>query len=256
MDLNPKDRFSARAADYARYRPGYPSGILSTLRAECGLAPESVIADVGSGTGLLAKIFLENGNVVYGVEPNRAMREAAEEFLGSFPRFRSVEASAEATSLPKSSIDLVTVGQAFHWFDVDATRREFGRILKPAGWVAVVANGRLNNTPLHREYERLLQTYGTDYDKVAATYPNHQKMEEFFQSAPFFEKAFPNEQIFDYAGLRGRLLSASYAPPEGHRNHEPMLADLKGVFDRLQQNGVVHFGYETKMQYGQLNRQS
>jgi ubiquinone/menaquinone biosynthesis C-methylase UbiE len=255
MDLNSKDRFSNRVADYARYRPGYPSGVLETLRDECGLTRESVIADVGSGTGLLTKIFLQNGNVVYGIEPNAAMREAAEEFLKDFPRLRSVDASAEATSLRDASVDFVTAGQAFHWFDIEAARREFRRILRPDGWVAVVGNNRLEDTPLHREYERLLRAYGTDYDKVAATYPKYQKMKEFFQSAAFSEKTFPNEQIFDYAGLRGRLLSASYAPPAGHPNHEPMLAGLKDMFDRFQQNGVVHFEYETKMQYGQLDHQ-
>jgi ubiquinone/menaquinone biosynthesis C-methylase UbiE len=255
MDLNSKERFSNRVADYARYRPGYPPGVLDTLRKECGLKPESMIADVGSGTGLLTKTFLENGNIVCGIEPNEAMRRAAEEFLKDFRSFRSVNASAEATSLPKATVDFITAGQAFHWFDVDATRSEFRRILKRNGWVAVISNNRLSDTPLHREYERLLQTYGIDYDKVAATYPKYQKMKEFFQSAPFFEKAFPNEQVFDYGGLRGRLLSASYAPPEGHPNHEQMLAELQDLFDRFQQNGVVHFGYETKMQYGQLNQQ-
>lgn len=250
---DPKQRFSNRVEDYVRYRPGYPSAILDVLRDECGLRPESVVADVGSGTGLLARIFLENGNLVYGVEPNAAMREAGEQFLEKYPHFCSVAGSAEATTLHAASVDLIVVGQAFHWFDASAARAEFLHVLKPKGWVAVIWNERINDTtPFQREYEAFLRRFGTDYEKVAATYPQDGPMREFFGSGAADKKSFPNEQVFDFDGLRGRLLSSSYSPPQGHPNHEPMLAELKRLFDAHQREGRVRFEYRTHMYYGQL----
>jgi len=257
LAADPKRRFSNRVDDYVRYRPGYPAAILETLREDCGLRPESVVADVGSGTGLLARMFLENGNLVYGVEPNAAMREAGEQLLENYPHFCSVAGSAEATTLLAASVDFVVAGQAFHWFEPNATRQEFERILRPKGWVALIANRRIGDArPFEREYELLLRTFGTDYAVVAATYPNRQRMAEFFGEGGFRESSAPNQQLFDFDGLRGRLLSSSYSPPEGHPNHEPMLAALKTIFDAHQENGRVRFDYETSMYYGQLEPMS
>src|SRR5205809_5538182 len=123
-----KQRFSNRVADYVRYRPGYPPAVLDHLRAECGLRPGHVIADIGSGTGLLSELFLKNGNRVYGVEPNAEMRQAGEEYLASYDGFCSVEGSAESTTLGDSTIAFVTAGQAFHWFEPSAVRSELALI--------------------------------------------------------------------------------------------------------------------------------
>jgi 16S rRNA A1518/A1519 N6-dimethyltransferase RsmA/KsgA/DIM1 with predicted DNA glycosylase/AP lyase activity len=113
-----------RVEDYVRYRPGHSREILDVLREDCGLMPESVVVDVGSGTGLLTKLFLDNGNLVYGVEPNAAMREASEQFLEAYRHFSSVTGTVEATMLPSVSADFVVVWQAFHWFDPNAARAE------------------------------------------------------------------------------------------------------------------------------------
>ncbi len=248
-----KERFSNRVEDYIRYRPGYPVAVLDVLREECRLQPESVVADVGSGTGLLAQMFLENGNLVYGVEPNAAMREAGERLLEKYPHFCSVAGSAEATTLAGSSVDFVVAAQAFHWFEPSAARREFERMLRPKGWVVLIGNRRISDArPFERGYELLLRTYGTDYAAVAATYPNRQRMAEFFGEGKFLESSMPNQQLFDFDGLRGRLLSSSYSPPAGHPNHAPMLVELKRLFDAHQQGGRVRFDYETSMYYGHL----
>jgi SAM-dependent methyltransferase len=248
-----KQRFSSRVADYVRYRPGYPRAILDPLREECGLTPESVIADVGSGTGLLSRVFLDNGNAMYGVEPNADMRAAGEEFLRSYPKFHSVAGSAEATTLPDASVDFVVAGQAFHWFDPKATRGEFARILKPGGGVAVVWNERrVETSALLRAYEDLLRKYSTEYARVSAQYPEAQRMAEFFAPGEFRHRTFPNEQLFDFDGLRGRLLSSSYSPPKDHPNHGPMLAELKRIFDAHATNGRVRIEYGTHLYYGRL----
>jgi SAM-dependent methyltransferase len=255
LAMDPKQRFSNRVADYVRYRPGYPHAVLDVLRDECGLAPESVIVDVGSGTGLLTQLFLENGNLVYGVEPNAAMREAGEQFLGKYRHFSSVVGTAEATTLPDASADFVVVGQAFHWFDARAARAEFLRVLKPNGWVAVIWNEReKDRTAFQKEYESLLQTYSLDYRQVAAKYPERRSMEDLFGPDRLRHYAISNEQTFDFEGLRGRLLSSSYSPPADHPKHEPMLAELKRLFDIHQEDGCVRFEYETHIYYGRLQQ--
>ena len=83
---NPTQRFSSRVENYVRYRPGYPQAVLDLLKSECGLTPDSVVADIASGTGIFSRLLLENGNQVFGVEPNSAMRSAGEEFLAGYPR--------------------------------------------------------------------------------------------------------------------------------------------------------------------------
>ena len=247
-------RFSSRVENYIRYRPGYPPGVIETLKSECGLTADSVIADVGSGTGLLARIFLENGNRVIGIEPNTDMREAGDRLLKDFAKFSSLDGTAETTTLADGSVDFVTAGQAAHWFDRGRAKVEFGRILRPYGWVALIWNDRSTDaTPLLVEYEQLLVTYGTDYHEVKRDgIETVIQMKEFFAPNPLVTRIFPNSQEFDLDGLKGRLLSSSYAPAEGHANHAPMMAELQRIFDAYQENGTVRFEYETRMYYGQI----
>lgn len=250
-----KERFSSRVADYVRYRPGYPASLLELLRKECGLLPQHVIADVGSGTGLLSKLFLENGNRVFGIEPNDDMRAAGHEFLAAYSNFRSVDASAESTSLSDASADFVTAGQAFHWFDAAAARREFQRILKPHGWVVIVWNDRrIAETQFGREYEGVLVTYGTDYKSVKDAYPQTHDMRSFFGEGNFRQRELPNFQEFDFDGLCGRLSSSSYAPLPGHRNYEPMMDALRKLFNANQDQGRVRMNYTTQVYFGRLSR--
>jgi len=248
-----KQRFSNRVADYVRYRPGYPGALIDLLRTECGLRPDHVIADVGSGTGLLSKLFLENGNRVYGVEPNQEMREAGEEFLRSFPEFTSVAGSAEATTLGNTSVDFVTAGQAFHWFDPKAARSEFARILKPGGWIVVLWNDRrMEEAQLTRKYEGVLERYGIDYKRVKDSYPESKDISSFFAGGVFSARDLPNNQILDWEGFRGRLRSSSFAPTEDHPNYAPMMADLDRIFRAHLIDGCVRMEYFIRVYFGQL----
>ncbi len=211
---DPTQRFSARAEDYIRYRPSYPPAIVELLRRECGLTPQWTIADIGSDPGNLTRLFLENGNRVLGVEPNREMREAGERLLGGYLGFTSVDATAEATGLPDGSAELVAAGQAFHWFDLDQARGEFRRILRPPQWVVLVWNERrVGGTPFLEAYERLLEVYGTDYAQVRhRDAADATALDRFFSPGGYERASFENVQLFDFEGLRGRLLSSSYAP--------------------------------------------
>jgi SAM-dependent methyltransferase len=251
---NAKQRFSNRVADYVRYRPSYPAGVLTFLSENCGLLRHHVVADIGSGTGLLSKLFVRNGNHVYGVEPNAEMQEAGDEFLRVYPNFAGITGSAEATTLADRSIDFVTTGQAFHWFDPIASRKEFSRILKPGGWVVVVCNERLtDSTPFLRDYEALLRRFGTDYAHVSDSYPLPEDMQSFFGARGFLSHELPNAQEFDLDGLSGRLRSSSYAPAANHPDFPQMMNELKHIFAAYQHNGIVRFDYRTRIYAGNLD---
>jgi len=243
-------RFSNRVENYIAYRPRYPKEVLQGLKSDCGLNPESIIADIGSGTGILAELFLADGNRVFGVEPNLEMREAGERLLKGQPGFTSIDGTAEATTLASQSVDFITAGQAFHWFDPERCREEFRRILRAEGWVVLVWNDRRTEaTPFLKAYEQLLLAHATDYDQV-----NHKRIDadvvrEFFGAEPA-RKIFPNSQSFDVTSLRGRLLSSSYVPEAGQPGHGEMIEALNRVFEAHQEEGRVTFEYDTLVYYG------
>jgi SAM-dependent methyltransferase len=250
---DPTARFGDRVADYVATRPGYPPAVLDLLRPEAGLTPTSVVADIGSGTGLSAELFLKVGNRVYGIEPNREMRTAAERPLAGYPQFHSVAGSAEETTLPDASVDLVVAGQAFHWFDAPRARAEFRRILRPTGSVALMWNTRrLDASPFLRGYEQLLQRFGTDYREVVHTNVDQAKLAAFFGPDEFRTFKLDNEQLFDREGLRGRLRSSSYTPPPFHPDFEPMMRELDRLFDEFHAAGRVRFEYDTELYVGRL----
>ena len=245
-------RFSNRVEDYIKYRPGYPREVIALLAAECGLLPDSVVADVGSGTGILSELFLQNGNTVYGVEPNRGMRVAAERLLKAYANFQSIDGNAEATTLALDSVDFVTAGQAFHWFDQQKARREFAGILEPEGWAVLLWNERrLDSTPFLRAFEDLLLEVGTDYEQVRPE-TVEKDIGAFFAPDQCKLAAFENLQKFGFEGLRGRLLSSSYIPTPEDGRYQPMVERLRETFLAHQKDDIVIVEYDTKVYYGHL----
>jgi SAM-dependent methyltransferase len=250
---NAKNRFSNRVADYLRYRPHYPQGVLDFLRSQCDLSTSHTIADIGSGTGFLSELFLKSGNQVFGVEPNQEMRQAGEEYLAGYPGFTSINGSAEATTLPDSCADFVTVGQAFHWFKPEPTYREFARILRPDGWIAIVWNDRtLSATGFAVSYEDLLVRFGTDYSRVRDSYPQPKDIHAFFGHENFLTHELPNFQQLDLNSLRGRLRSSSFVPSESEPNFTEMMAALDSLFAAHEQDGRVLMEFSTWVHAGQL----
>jgi SAM-dependent methyltransferase len=249
----PTQRFSDRVEDYLRYRPQYSREVVEALRRRCDLTPAHRVADIGCGTGLLAKIFLENGNSVIGVEPNENMRLAGEDFLSGYGTFRMVAGTAEATTLPGQFADFVIAGQAFHWFQPEATCREFARIVKPGGWVVLVWHDRdMESTPFLRAYEAFLQRYATDYSTVSHhKVTNYGALEQFYAPNRMEIIEQDAQQRFNFDGLRGRLLSSSYAPRVGPAS-EDMLKALLSLFNQYAERGEVTLLYRTKIYYGHL----
>jgi ubiquinone/menaquinone biosynthesis C-methylase UbiE len=249
----PTERFSATVENYIKYRPSYPKEIINFLVDTYSFDPNKIIADIGSGTGILTKLFLDNGNFVYGVEPNQGMREAGETILKDYEKFRSINGTAEATTLPSASIDIITVGTAFHWFDNEKSKIEFKRILKSLGLVVIIWNVRdIKESSLMDEYEQLIIKYGTDYVDSTAQKFDKGDLENFFSPSQMKTCVFENSQSFDWLGLQGRLLSTSYSLRPTDEKYEEMMAALKNLYDKYQKNGQVEFLYQTKMYCGYL----
>jgi SAM-dependent methyltransferase len=251
--LEPTRRFSDRVHDYARARPGYPEALFDTLAAAAGLRAGSAVADVGSGTGISSEPFLRRGCAVYGVEPNADMRLAAEARFAAHAGFTSVDGVAEATTLADASVDLVTVAQAFHWFDRARTRREFARILRPGGAVGLYWNWRAAGTPFVEAYEAIIERFGTDFAAVRSTYAARRAegLADFF-GGPFETRTFSHTQALDLDGLRALLLSSSFTPPAGHPDREPMLHAIDRAFAEHARGGRVEIPYDTELHVGRL----
>ena len=252
---DPATRFSDRAEDYAKYRPHYSPDVVHALQDACGLRPEHVIADVGCGPGLLAEVFLDNGNRVIGVEPNREMRRSADDYLADYLKFSMVDGSAEATTLPDISVDFVVAGQAFHWFQPDSTRTEFARILKPGGWAVLVWHDRnVDSTPFLRAYEDFVRCHSIDYEQVTHKYlASYAALERFFAPNRMQLIQQHNEQRLDFDGLHGRLLSSSYIPKSGEK-YEAMSRELPQLFSSHAAGGEIVLQYDTKIYFGHLDR--
>lgn len=244
--------FSNRVENYALYRPSYPPAVLACLQRECGLTAAAVVADIGSGTGLLAELFLKNGNHVFGVEPNQAMREAAETLLAGYPNFNSIAGRAEATTLSAENIDLITAGQSFHWFDPQPAKVEFRRILRPEGLVALIWNERSqDDLAFMTAYELLLREYALNYGSFAQKHEHEPGLTLLFAGKQTLRE-FPNEQRLDFESLLGRHLSSSYTPLADHPRYEAMLGELRALFDQFQENGQIRFLYITRLYFGPL----
>jgi SAM-dependent methyltransferase len=252
IPADPLRRFSDRVDDYVRHRPSYPRGVIALLREQAGLGEASVVADIGSGTGIFTRLLLGAGARVWAVEPNDAMRQAAEAEFRDRAAFTSIRGTAEATGLPERSVSLVTCAQAFHWFDAAAARREFMRILEPGGRCALIWNTPLaTGTEFAIGYERIKQEFGTDFKRV-----RHENIEKtgrfpaFFGGGAWHKTCLENSQTLDLEGLKGRLLSSSYAPNLGHPRYGAMIEALEGLFQRCQQEGVVRMDYATEVFLG------
>lgn len=242
-------RFSGRAELYDRWRPGYPDEVLDVLREEIGLSPDWVVADVGAGTGLSSRLFLDAGHRVAAVEPNAEMRAVAEAKLGGRSGFRSVDGTAEATRLPDASVDLVVAGQAFHWFDVEAARREFRRILRGGQVVLLYNTRRTGGTPLLEAYEALLRRHGTDYDRVRHDRRTEDAAARLY-GGRWGRRVLENRQELDLEGLFGRTLSCSYVPGEGEAGHEELGEALEELFERHAREGTVRLEYDLEIWFG------
>lgn len=239
-------RFSDRVDDYIKYRPSYPKEMIAILQKELDLFPSNPVADIGCGTGISSAPFLDNGNTVYGIEPNREMRIASKETLKKYPNFIAIEGSAEATTLQDKSVDLIFCGQAFHWFDKENAKKEFDRILKPGGHIVLAWNSRCTKSGFQKEYENALFENIAEYKFVNHRNITSKEILGFFE--PRIMKSFQisNKQSFNLEGLKGRLRSCSYCPKSGI-SYDKLMKQLEDIYHKYEKNGIIEFEYETDL---------
>ncbi len=250
---DPTKRFSDRVENYIKYRPSYPNEVLAFLADRCELTSSSTIADIGSGTGIFSGLLLAHGYKVHGVEPNDAMREAAIRQFADDHNFIPITGTAEQTTLPPNSIDLVVCAQAFHWFDAEKTKTEFKRILKDGGNVALIWNNRDAETDeFSKAYEGLLKQDSVDYNKVNHRNINDINFKAFFKDGMYEAVKYPNVQGFDEDGLLGRAFSSSYVPAEDTEEGKKFKGLLKDLFAKYNSKGQVSFYYQTEVYLGKV----
>jgi ubiquinone/menaquinone biosynthesis C-methylase UbiE len=189
---------------------------------------------------------LDNGNEVYGIEPNAEMRLAGEKSLAGYTNFHSVDAFSEDTGLELESVDVITCGQAFHWFEPKSTRQEFLRILKPDGYVVLFNNCRKSsNNQFMNEYSELV----SKYSQKEFSFSLNTDLPGFFAFKPIHETVFYNPQVFNLERLKGDLVSYSYIPTEEEPRFNTMLSEFEVLFEKYNSKGALTFEYETVLQY-------
>jgi ubiquinone/menaquinone biosynthesis C-methylase UbiE len=247
------ERFTGRAEVYDRYRQRYPAeAVVRLLREWCGLAPEWTVADVGAGTGMLSEIFLESGNRVLAVEPNAQMRRACERLAEAWPKLEVINATAEVTSIPSASVEMVAAGRAFHWFDKDRALAEFRRVLKPGGWLVLVSAGRAHDAnPQAVAFERLLTECGMGYSSERYGARVHDRTEGIF-SGEVHQAEIAGEQQFDWDAFRGNVMSLSAVPREGDVGYERFQDALRVYFGDYSVDGVLTMATKSRVTAGRI----
>ena len=250
-----EERFTGKSKAYSKFRPSYPKEFLNYLYSEVGFSEKSVVADIGSGTGIFTKQLLKKGSTVFAVEPNEDMRKTAEEDLKEYSGFFSIPASAENTGLENSSVDFVTVAQAFHWFDTQKFKTECKRILKPQGKIILVWNSRNDDSVITKENEKIDIEFCKNFKGYSGGISGplqREKIAQFFDNK-FELKVFENPLVYDRDGFIGRNLSSSYAPKGGEENYEEYISALSDMFDKFSTNGVIEYPFYTQSYVGNLN---
>jgi ubiquinone/menaquinone biosynthesis C-methylase UbiE len=243
-------RFTGRAEAYSKYRPSYPKQVLNILEKEMSFDSSKIVADVGSGTGILSRLFLENGNRVFGVEPNDDMRSIAESSLARFQRFISIKGSAGNTTLEDRSVDLISVAQALHWFDPEKSWNEFKRITKQGGYLCILYNDRKidSGSGIMKRYEEIIERYVRNKPKTERV--ENDNLSKFFSGWSFRKFSIPNEQTLEFEGLVGRVCSASYMPRQSEENFLEMKRELEDMFSKYQKDNKITLSYDTNIFLG------
>jgi len=245
MNQSPISRFSKHSEDYQKYRPGYPEAIVTYLEQNIGLKKEQSIADIGAGTGIFTELLLKKGYSVLAVEPNAEMRNKVEPLLSVYPQLKSIDGTAEDTGLPANSIDLITVAQSFHWFDLDKTRAEFKRIAKPGAHVLLIWNILQQRSRFLKAYQALKNNYINRKPQKEKIDPD--RIRKFFNTPDVVEQEIYHSRLLNQEELLGYFRSSSYSPVQGEPGYSELVEALGKIFEDYHQNGFVKLEYDAKL---------
>ena len=244
------ERFTGVSPIYDKYRPGYPKAILDILSAEISFSVKDIVADIGSGTGKLSSLFLDNGNIVYGVEPNDKMRSEAERKFQTDRKFISMKGSAEKTGLDEKSVNLVAAGQSFHWFNQSLAKIEFKRVMQPGGHVVLIWNTRRpEGSPLNAGFEDICIHYSNGYHGSGSLGLDEKTIRSFF-SADFVYRSIKFSQVLDFDGLLGRYMTASYSLKREDPLFPEVVERMQDIFKKYSRDNRVELLYDTEIYIG------
>ncbi|OOG16976.1 hypothetical protein BWD42_15985 [Sphingobacterium sp. CZ-UAM] len=246
MNKNNIERFTDRVVDYEKFRPNYPKEIIQILSEKIGFNKRWLVADIGSGTGLSTQLFLENGNDVFAVEPNREMRESLVHHFKTYRNLIALNTTAEDTSIESGCVDLIFAGQSFHWFDRNACYKEFNRILTKSGHIVLVWNQRDPTDAFQQEYEQFLRQHIPTYQSVSHKNISDEDLRDFFVDRPMTKVSLQNQQVFDLKSFLGRVRSSSYFPKDGDEN-KTLYDDLRLLFEKYAISKRIVFKYITEI---------
>ena len=232
-------QFTGKASAYTKGRSDYPEALFDDLYHKYGFAPDSVIADIGSGTGKFCQPLLMRGSIVYAVEPNEDMLHAAPSFLRSASNYHPVKASAESTTLPDASIDHITCAAAFHWLDAKAFHAECRRILKPGGLVVMAWNVRDREAPLNRAHAEVFRRFCPKFTSLSHGFDACQADLSIFYGGKYERIAYEDSTVQDKKKFLARSLSSSYALKPKDAEYAGFVSALEELFDAWKQDGVV-----------------
>lgn len=248
--------FTGKAKFYDAYRPEYAKGLYDYLCAS--MNKKAVIADIGAGTGIFALPLIKAGYRVLCVEPNDDMRSVLQEKAALYGGCESIAASAENTGISPNFLDLVTVAQAFHWFDKTTFAKECRRILKPSGRVAIIYNSRNTDTPMSRELYGINKKYCPRYKGFSGGFDasDEKSFEDFFKDG-FEIKSFSNDTVYNSArDFVGRCLSGSYALKKDDENYDSYVNELEQLFERFAEGGVLIERNDSVLYIGRVGENS
>lgn len=246
-------KFNGMANNYSKYRPNYAKESIDYLIDESKLTEKSVIADIGSGTGKFSKLLLDEGFKVFGVEPNDDMRKKGEHELKTYRNFMSVIGTSECTTLPNTSIDLITVAQAFHWFDIKSFLVECNRILKENGYVAILYNNGDYSTEVINVLSELSKIYCPKYvGSSGGIEKNPEIFDNFYDE--YAVKVFKNDYQLNLEQFIGLNFSASYAPKVDDPNYDLYLKSLVDLFEKYNENGILNMPNNTTCRLGKVKK--
>jgi SAM-dependent methyltransferase len=238
---------------YAAHRPRFPQGVLGFLRQHDALREDAVVADIGAGTGMLAELFLEAGHHVLAIEPNKEMLAACRELAVRCPALDVVRGSAEATTLPDACVDLITVGRAMHWFDWPRAHREFARILRPVRWVLIATNGhREGGAPVSDLLPAIFSRWRSDAVGRQRQPDFNERLQGFLDTSTWQRERLNDAIALNLESLLGYAESLSAMPRSGEAGYEEMVAEIREVFERFQQGGVLLMPRSCELSLGRL----
>jgi len=245
-------KFNGKSIVYSKFRPDYPNELIMDMISENKLKEDSIVADIGSGTGIMTKKLLDHGFKVFAVEPNTEMRKVAEDKLEKYKHFIPVEGSAENTTLLKSSVDFITVAQAFHWFDLKRFQKECQRILKIDGKVAIISNERMT-TSINQEIEVAYKRFCPDFNGFSNGLNNSQEIYDRFFKENYSVKIYENPLSYNKNDFIGRHLSSSFSLTKDDKYYPNLVEALSSIFEKYSKNGIVAVPNLTKYRCGYVD---